>query len=42
MALYRLLVPIQRCRENVNLFIFVIVLGFFSLCQNVYPFNQNT
>ena len=26
MALYRLLVPIQRCRENVNLFIFAIVL----------------
>ena len=33
MALYRLLVPIQRCRENVNLFIFAIVLCLFSFIK---------
>ena len=41
MALYRLLVPIQRCRENVNLFIFAIVLCLLSFvfCVKMYTLS---
>ena len=40
MALYRLLVPIQRCRENVNLFIFAIVLCLLSFVSKCIPFQS--